>query len=337
MSYAQEMQVSKTTKRLCTFLIFASLLCAGCSSNQTVKNAWKGTKGVWYTYISPPASIDYSEKGDMDAHELALATRMMGIDIQLSLLERVMNNADKPPTGEWMQAFFARFPWMDGFAGVKADGEIIGQEPSMPMKPLEFSPLLEEDKKQNLRALRGHVQDTPMGPEVFLAAPLYDAQDFLGIVTAYFDMRNLLRYSTNPEEIVIVSPEALLWSGKYDYEATPLAGVKWDELVTKTTKGTVSNANGTFYWVARFLGNQPLIFAVPVAGNFPEKANRADGPTSDRAFSAPLVTGGRPSPSPVLDQHEILPGSDDSVLLPHNAARPSPFGPKAPTPERSLD
>lgn len=336
MTYAQEMQVSKITLRLCTILMLASLLGAGCSSNQTVKNAWKGTKGAWYSYISPPASIDYSEKGDMDAHELALATRMMGIDIQLSLLERVMSNADKPPTSEWMQAFFARFPWMDGFAGVKADGQLIGQEPGVPMKPLEFSPLLEEDKKQNLRALRGHVQDTPMGPEVFLAAPLYDAQEFLGVVTAYFDMRNLLRYSTNPEELVIVSPEAVLWPGKYDYETTPLAGVKWDEVVTKSSKGTVSNQTGTFYWVARYLGNQPLIFAVPVGGAFAEKANATAGPTSDRPISPPLVTGGTPMPSPILDPNEIVPGSSDSVLLPQNTSRPSPFGPK-PMQERPLD
>lgn len=318
--------MSKNVRYIYLAVIMAIFFGAGCSSNQTVKNVWKNTKGTWYTYISPPASIDYSETGDMDANDVALVTRMMGIDIQLSNLEKVMHNADKPPTQEWMAAFFARFPWMDGFAGVKADGQIIGQEPAIPMKPLEFSPMLEEDAKQNLRALRGHVQDTSMGPEVFLAAPLYDAQNFLGIVVAYFDMRTLLRYSTNPDELVILAPQAVLWPGKYDYDATPLAALKWDDVVLKASRGTASNTQGTFYWVVRYLGNQPLIFAVPVSGSFPEKHNMLSGPTTDRPFSAPLTPAVRPgSAAPDLDTHDLIPGSADSVLLPGD--RPSPFGP----------
>lgn len=93
------------------------------------------------------------------------------------------------------------------------------------MKELDFIPLLYEDKKQNSRALRGDVQNTPLGPEIMLAAPLYDGVDFLGIVVAYFDMRALMQYSGNPENLVILSPHALLWPGKYDFAATPLAGV----------------------------------------------------------------------------------------------------------------
>lgn len=327
------MLVLKISKRLCTLCILAALCSAGCSSNQSVKNAWKGTKGMWYTYVSPPASIDYAEKGDMDVHDLALATRMMGIDIQLAQLERVMSNADKPPTGGWMQNFFARFPWVSGFTGLKADGTIIGQEPGVPMKPLDFSPLLEEDKKQNLRALRAHVQDTPMGPEVFLAAPLYDAQDFLGVVAAHFDMRALMKYSTNPEDLIILSPEVVLWSGQYDVSSTPLTSVNWKELVLKSTSGTVSSGGNTYYWVVRYLGNQPLIFAIPV--NVTTGATAA--PTAEGGTPKTVVTPAAPKALPGMGSDEVMPGSKDSVLLPENNARPSPFGPGKGPQERKLD
>lgn len=311
---------------VCLSLTVAAILAAGCSSNQTVHDAWKTTKGLWYTYASPPAAIDYEESGEMSVYELALATRMMGIDIQLGQLERVMSNADKPPTNEWLQSFFARFPWMGGFAGVKADGQIIGQEPAAPMKSLDFLPLLEEDKKQNMRALRGYVEDTPLGAEVFLAAPLYDASDFLGVVVAHFDMRALLRYATDPEELVIVAPQAVLWSGKYDIAATPMSGVDWGEVVRKNSKGTVSNANGSFYWVARYLGNQPLIFAVPVSGNFPEKSEQLGGIGSGGGgIGTPFL----PEGAPMMIPSDLQPGSNDSMLLPGNSgARPSPFGPR---------
>ena len=86
-----------------------------------------------------------------------------------------MLNADKPPTREWITTFFASFPWISGFAGVKYDGTILGQEPATSMKELDFIPLLYEDKKQNSRALRADVQNTPLGPEIMLAAPLYES------------------------------------------------------------------------------------------------------------------------------------------------------------------
>lgn len=125
-------------------------------------------------------------------------------------------------------------------------------------------------KSKNSRALRGDVQNTPLGPEIMLAAPLYDGVDFLGIVVAYFDMRALMQYSGNPENLVILSPHALLWPGKYDFAATPLAGVNWAETVAKSSSGTCTNATGTFYYMVRYLGNLPLVFAVAESGTFPE-------------------------------------------------------------------
>ena len=169
----------------CFLLLMAVSLAAGCSSYQPTKNAWKSTKGFWNTYVSPPASVDYDEKGDLSPRALALTNCMMGIDVELGRLERVMLNADKPPTREWISNFFATFPWISGFAGVKYDGTILGQEPATSMKDLDFIPLLYEDKKQNSRALRADVQNTPVGPEVMLAAPLYDGVDFLGGLFAY--------------------------------------------------------------------------------------------------------------------------------------------------------
>lgn len=320
----------KLSKRLCTLCILAALFSAGCSSNQSVKSAWKGTRGMWYTYMSPPASIDYDEKGALDVLDLALATRMMEIDIQLSQLERVMSNADKPPTGEWIQAFFARFPWVSGFAGVKADGTIIGQEPSVPLKPLDFTPLLEEDAKQNLRALRGYVQDTPMGAEIFLAAPLYDAQDFLGVVAAHFDMHSLMKYANNPSDLVILSPEVVLWSGQREGGSSPLTSVNWKEVVTKSTSGTVNVGGGNYYWVVRYLGNQPLIFAIQDSVGT-AKAQDTEGVS--QPGMAPAAASDRYAPG----SHDVVPGSTDSVLLPENAARPSPFGPTSKPQERNLN
>lgn len=322
------------SKKSCLLLLLALALSSGCSSNQTMKNAWKSTKGVWYTYASPKADIDYEDTGSLDSEQVALATRMMGIDVQLAQLERVMINADKPPTGEWLGEFFTRFPWVSGFAGVRADGQILGQEPSLPLKPLDYAPLLEEDKKQGMRDLRGHVQDTPLGPEVFLATPLYDGSNFLGVVIAHFDMRSLLPFSTKPEELVILSPEAVLWSGKFDIAATPLSNVKWAELIKGTSSGSLSNATGAFQWVVRYFGNQPLIFAVPVTGTFPEKSEQAAAQEGRQGAVSPFTAPNLMRP---FDHStDLQQGSTDSMLLEQEIRPPSPFGPSS-VDEQPLD
>lgn len=253
-----------------TLLICAlSVLCA-CSQYQPVKDVWKSTKGLWNTYVSQPASVDYEKREDLPDQALTLSRNMQGVDVELTKLERTMQNADKPPTQEWLDQLFSQYPWLNGFAGIKYDGEILGQQPPDSLKNLDFNPLLYEDKKQSSRALRTDIQPSPLGPEIMLATPLYDGTDFLGIVVAYFDMRSLMHFSQNPQDIVILAPNALLWPGKYDFAATPLAGVDWSQVVQESSAGTCSNSTGTFIYIVRYLGNLPLVFATPESGDFPE-------------------------------------------------------------------
>ncbi len=271
----------------------------GCSSNQSIKNVWKGTKSFWYSTVNVPASIDYDATGSLDEYEELLARSMVGIDSQLIALEKTMNNADRPPTEQFVRGLFARYPWLTGFTAVKADGTLVVHAPGPPIKALDFHPLLEKDPKQNSRAVRGFVQDTAMGPEVLLATPLYDAQTFLGFVSVYFDMRALLRYSESPDDLMIIAPNAILWPGKYNVASTPMAGIAWDQILLETHSGTVSNASGKFYWTIRYLGNVPLIFAVPVEGSFGNNTPSRTGPTSDGPFVEPKPLKQPPAPEVV--------------------------------------
>lgn len=356
----------KKTSFLCGTVLAGSLALCACSSYQPTKNAWKTTKDLWYTYVSVPAKVDYSEKGDLSPRAMALSTCMMGIDVELSRFERTMMNADRAPTREWLDKLFADYPWVSGFAGVKYDGTLLGHEPGPSLKNLDFIPLLYEDKKQNSRALRGYVQQSPLGPEVMLAAPLYDGMDFLGVVVAHFDMRELSRFSSSPEDLVILSPAALLWPGKYDFAATPLAGVDWETVARKSTSGTCTNDRGSFYYQVRYLGNLPLIFAVVESGSFPE----GNGDVNQGTPFFPQITEKLPPPpqperkqkeedaaAPATPQfgvsedtldplsaadaeiratqqpHDIQPGSEQSVLEP---GKPAPAR-KSGVQERALE
>jgi len=250
------------------------LASTGCSTNQTVKNTWKGTKGFWYSYVNVPAAIDYDDKGKMPDYETLFSKAMMGIDLQLLALERTMQNADKPPTPEWLNTFFTQFPWIDGITGLDGGGGIVG-EAGRNLKTFDYSPLLEKDPKQNLHALRGHVQDADNDPKVLLAVPLYDGPDFLGLVAAYFEMRSLMRYSEAPERLIITSPDGMLWSGA---SAGTLPNADWKKVLRGSAGGTISDSSGTYQWVSRFLGNYPLVFAMQktASGKMSEQAPREE-------------------------------------------------------------
>ncbi|MDR2695801.1 MAG: hypothetical protein LBC79_05420 [Deltaproteobacteria bacterium] len=262
--------------RLVFCLLLVSAFCIGCGANQSVKNTWKGTKNIWYSYVNVPAAIDYGDKGKMPDYETLFSKAMMGIDAQLLALERTMQNADKPPTPEWINSFFTQFPWVDGITGLNHEGGIVGQA-GRTIKTLDFGPLLEKDAKQNVYALKGHVQDADGETAVLLAVPLYDGPDFLGLVVAYFDMRSLMSYSDAPENLIITSPHGLLWSGS---SAGVLPNADWGAITRKNSNGTISDASGSYQWVSRFLGNYPLVFAAQrtASAKMPEKAKADAAP-----------------------------------------------------------
>jgi len=275
------------------YLLLVLMFSTGCSANQTMKDTWKGTKNVWYSYVNVPASIDYDDKGKMPDYETLFSRALMGIDTQLLALERTMQNADKPPTPEWLNSFFTQFPWVDGVVGLNAEGGMVGRA-GRAEKALDFSPLFENDPKQNLHALKGDVQDSAGEPAVLLAVPLYDGPDFLGLVVAYFEMRSLMHYSDAPERLIVTSPGGPLWSGLY---AGALPNADWKAITRNSSSGTMSDGSGSYQWVSRFLGNYPLIFAI-------QKTRSGKTPEQGKAETAPR---------PAAPSEPVLPASSDTA------------------------
>lgn len=239
---------------------------AGCGLTDT--QAWKSSRRFYYSHINTPAKLDLEDPARLSSADSRLATRLMAVDEQLTGLERALEALGTTPDQAAVDGLLRRFPWLSGLTLTDATGSVLAAAPAISLKQLDFSPLLEPAPATSPRALRASVQDTPLGPEVLLARPFLAGSELRSLLVASFDFRSLLPYVSAPGDLVVRSPEVLVWSGDVYYDDTPLAGVNWTETLAKRSHGTLraaSGTTGTFVWLARYLGEVPLVFATPAA------------------------------------------------------------------------
>ncbi|GHV54420.1 lipoprotein [Deltaproteobacteria bacterium] len=254
---------------LSIFFLAFSLSLAGCRTPQTVKDAWKGTRSYYYEYLNTPAMLDFNDKGGITDYQAAIGEAIADFDMRLQELERAMQNSDRKPDAEWVTAMTKRFPWISGIALTDENGIPRAKVPTVFPKPFEIGSLLDVDPKQQIKDLRAFVQENALGPEIYLGNPVYLGGEFKGVITVHFDPRVLLARTGDPGKVMIAGPKGIIWPGAYDPASTPLANVDWAEMVRKNYSGKVTNERGAFYWICRYFGNLPLIYAIRIEGNFP--------------------------------------------------------------------
>lgn len=250
--------VSPAALALAALIVMPCL--GGCGLTDT--QVWKSTRRLYYTYVNTPETIDVSEPATLPENESRLASRLMAVDGQLTSLEQALDALGTVPDSAAVGELLRRFPWLSGLTLIDPSGAILAAEPPMALKRLDFTPLLETPPNSPPRALRAVVQDTPLGPEVLVARPLLLGGELQALLAASFDFRSLLPYASAPGDLVIRTADILLWAGD---ETGSLAGVDWSAEIAKRSHGVVRTDSGSFVWLVRYMGGQPLVFATPAA------------------------------------------------------------------------
>lgn len=297
---------------LLSLILFAFAL-SGCGSFQTVKDSWKYTKKQYRTYLNTPAELDLDDTGSCELYELALSEAVIDVDEELQKLIRAMENSDHNPDQVWVMNIMTRIPWLSGVALIDNSGTVEAQYPEYFAKPFDASPLVEPDPKQRLGALRAYVQMTDQGPEVYVGNPVYSGQEMRGIIVAYFDPRVLVTVSSAPGSFMIASPAGVLWPGRFG-SGNVVGSTDWERLLAHTSCGTIGSKENEFFWTTRYVGNLPLVYALPTnAGR--ENLLPGDAPA---ASSQPSPASASPVPQP--------PVAD----APPQAEAPAPIGGQTP-------
>ena len=247
--------------RLLCLLAALVLALPGCSH---VEGYYKDSKKFYYKHINRPSTVDITDRTTLETSESALVQRMMAFDNELTKLEKALDAFATPPDAQGAATLLRRFPWLSGLAMVAPDGTLGAAIPSVPLKQLDYTPLLEPAPKALPRALRSFVQDTPLGPEIVVARPFLEEDQLQVLLVASFDFRALLPFVSSPGDLVVRSADTLIWSGDIDYNASPMGKVDWPALLKEESYGELSNENGAMLWVTRYLGGRPLVFATKV-------------------------------------------------------------------------
>lgn len=302
-------------------IIACSMALVGCRAPQTVKDAWKGTRSYYYEYLNTPATLNMDDKGNILDYQAEMGSAIADFDLRLQELERVLQNSDRNPDAAWVTAMTSRFPWLSGVVLADNEGIPRAQVPVAYPKGFEIGSLLEVDHKQLLKDLRAYVQEHPLGPEIYIGNPVYIGADFRGVITVHFDPRALLARTGDPGKVMIAGPSGILWPGLYDAASTPMASVDWGEEVRNNSSGIVRNELGAFYWVCRYVGNLPLVYAVRIEGEFPLREENMQGLADANAFAIGPVDFSTMQPpaeyeeaNPVDSPSEIAPDGHNSPL-----------------------
>lgn len=240
-------------------LLVLILAVAGCS---TMQNAWDKTTDVYETYVDPKPEIDLDRSPGLSRNEQLLASQFSLMDQQLEEALRVLAPQDRFPPATWFSTFLERFPWMTAVLAVDAQGRNLSSHPETPLKSISVEPLLEQGWSMLHRGLQGFVEETPLGPEVIIAGPFFRDGAWQGLIIAHFDPRSLVAFATASERLVLLTPEALLWTGVDQEMTREITEAPWEQILRDRVHGRQSADNRNFLWLSRPIGALRLIYAL---------------------------------------------------------------------------
>jgi hypothetical protein len=181
------------------------------------------------------------------------------VDAPLLQLTRFIADRDTVPDDEWFSLLMARFPWLDRAFYTDAEGNILDQRPAVPLKrfskPLVF---IGQWRKIFLETVADYPE---LGPELYVGTPYFEDTDFKGLIVAGFDPRTVIRFSPNPEELIIIHPGGGVWNSGAEVDEAGILDQPWEELLEDDVTGQVKVGDTYYTWLARFIGEDEYVYA----------------------------------------------------------------------------
>jgi hypothetical protein len=225
-----------------------------------MRDSWERTQEFYKEYINVDPEVDL-EPADVDPDKYKLARLFAPLDKRIEKVSRKLDATDSYPGDKWFDELFAQNSWISGVMVADVNGEILYKEPDTAMKPVTVQPFLEDTEALWDRRVRAMFQDTELGPEIYMATPFFNEADLQGVVAVHFDIRNLTGYSPDADELIVFTPDMILWPGRFD-DAGSLLEKPWADILTDDVSGEIEAGGRDFVWVSRFIADKKIIYAV---------------------------------------------------------------------------
>ena len=238
---------------LCLTFLFGLAGCGG----------WETTKKIYQGAILP-AEIDLEQDSGLSATEHKMARLFKEIDQNIEDLSRQLLVQESLPDQGWMRSQVSRFSWLNGVLAWNREGDLVRRYPEQAIKQpdLEALQTTNSTSAQSLRALSFQVQASELGPEIVVIRPLYQAAELSGNIAAHFDPRTLASLSEEPQDVIIFTPGHMLWDGENQTVSQELTSIDWEQNLEHKCAGRVEIQDRAYYWIARYIGDKPLFYAV---------------------------------------------------------------------------
>lgn len=245
-------------KKNIVLCLCAALLFSACSTIKDSKT-FKDSRRFYYSYINKPAKVDFSDVEEISPLDERLTKSFSLLDKELTKLQREMDSILDLSNSQAVAALFTQFPWISHIYALDSVGEIAGAMPSYVPDYARFDFLNEREIRT--REIYAEVQEVPAGYEIVMVRPYMASGEIQGYLAVSFDPKSLLPFVGDPSDVVLLSENAVLWTGNHLYDDTPFS-LDWTRELKNRSYDTVSNDNFEGVWLARYIGGIKLVYGV---------------------------------------------------------------------------
>ncbi|MGM0645033.1 MAG: hypothetical protein ACQESV_01355 [Thermodesulfobacteriota bacterium] len=233
-------------------------LVSGCSAWNTTREV---TSDVYTSYVDVDPEINLNASAPGDASTRLLAQAFTPVDAPLHRVVRRMESQETFPDAGWITRQLETFSWLNGIVVIDREGEVLQQQPKQSVKEIETGFVRQGQDDWAERQNRLTVQQTPLGPECVLTQPFYKDNVWQGLIIAHFDPRSLAERSPHAEQLLVFTPEEVLWAGS-EVAGDSVLEASWKKMLTKNDSGRLTLSEQELDWTVRYIGPDPLLYAV---------------------------------------------------------------------------
>ncbi len=244
--------------KFCSVLILA-FIWSGCTALTDVADSLPNFK--MFEIGATEYEIDMS-RSDISALEKELAMNIYPMDTQLTSLLRTLSVRDTYPPLLWKQKVISEFFWLNQITVLDKDQKVISRYPETSIKQLSYDPAFPEALSLSQGKIMLAIEDTELGSEVLIISSVFHNFELTGFIVATFDPRTFISQSNKPEDIILISAEEIVWTGKFEQLESHLERIQWEEMVSRRISGKVKLDQKHFFWFARGVGEDWLIYLI---------------------------------------------------------------------------